>query len=173
MPAIRVLAAMGLGLFFAASASGETAEEFAARMSDVRLVGQFSVDDPRLTNAPPRRDTYRIASIEPVRDDQFRVNAKIEYKKADGTPVDVTVPIFVRIDFTTGTPLLSVTDLKIPLLGEGFSSRVVFDGDRYAGTWQHGEVGGHMWGVIRAADVDDASPESDVDAGPSDASSPE
>ena len=29
-----------------------------------------------------------------------------------------------------------------------FDSRVLFHGNRYVGTWQHGEVGGHMWGMI-------------------------
>jgi len=37
--------------------------------------------------------------------------------------------------------------LKIPLLGT-FSAQVVLDGKRYAGTWQHGKVGGHMFGAI-------------------------
>jgi hypothetical protein len=26
--------------------------------------------------------------------------------------------------------------------------RLFFHGDRYAGTWQHGAIGGHMWGRI-------------------------
>ena len=29
------------------------------------------------------------------------------------------------------------------------AARVVIDGQRYAGTWTHGEVGGHMFGKIQ------------------------
>ena len=47
--------------------------------------------------------------------------------------------------------MIQVTDLKIPLVGEGFTARVLFYGDRYAGTWQHGKIGGHMWGTIESA----------------------
>ena len=47
--------------------------------------------------------------------------------------------------------MISVTNLSIPLLGSEFTSRVLFYGDRYAGTWQHGKVGGHMRGRIEKA----------------------
>ena len=141
-------------LFIGQTVSAETADEFTARMTEVSLVGRFTVDAAGRDGDLPRKDRYEIASIEQVRGNQFRVNARIAYPKADGEKVDITVPILVNIDFASGTPLLSVTDLKIPLLGEGFSSRVVFDGDRYAGTWQHGKVGGHMWGRIEPIEPD-------------------
>jgi hypothetical protein len=32
-----------------------------------------------------------------------------------------------------------------------FTARVLFYEDRYAGTWQHGKVGGHMFGKIEKA----------------------
>jgi hypothetical protein len=38
-------------------------------------------------------------------------------------------------------------DLNIPGLGT-FSAHVVIDGDKYAGTWAHGKVGGHLYGTI-------------------------
>ena len=37
---------------------------------------------------------------------------------------------------------------RIPGLGT-FSSRVVIYEGRYAGTWQHGDVGGHLFGVLK------------------------
>ena len=45
---------------------------------------------------------------------------------------------------------MSLTNLTIPVLGT-FTARVMFYGNRYAGTWQHGKVGGHMWGTIERA----------------------
>ena len=45
------------------------------------------------------------------------------------------------------TPMVSLTDLTVPMLGS-FTVRVIFYGDRYAGTWQHDAVGGHLFGVI-------------------------
>jgi hypothetical protein len=42
---------------------------------------------------------------------------------------------------------MSLTDLTIPGVGT-FTSRVMFYGDRYAGTWQHGDHGGLFWGTI-------------------------
>jgi len=47
--------------------------------------------------------------------------------------------------------MVSLTNASIPGLGEGFSARVLFHEDRYAGTWQHGKVGGHMFGRIEKA----------------------
>ena len=38
-------------------------------------------------------------------------------------------------------------DLSIPGLGT-FSAHVVIDGQKYAGTWAHGKVGGHLYGKI-------------------------
>jgi hypothetical protein len=29
-----------------------------------------------------------------------------------------------------------------------FSAHVVIDGNKYAGTWSHGNVGGHLYGKI-------------------------
>ncbi len=47
--------------------------------------------------------------------------------------------------------MVSLTDLTIPGLGT-FTARVLFYEDRYAGTWQHGKVGGHMFGKIQPAE---------------------
>ena len=61
---------------------------------------------------------------------------------------DFTVPVAVKVDWAGQTPVLSVADLKIPGLGSEFGSAILFQGDRYAGTWEHGKVGGHMWGRV-------------------------
>jgi hypothetical protein len=41
-------------------------------------------------------------------------------------------------------------NMTIPGLGT-FSARVVLHQDKYAGTWQHDEAGGHLFGKIELA----------------------
>jgi hypothetical protein len=49
--------------------------------------------------------------------------------------------------------MILLSDMTIPALGT-FSARVFFYGDRYSGTWQHGSVGGHLFGRIEREAVD-------------------
>ena len=86
---------------------------------------------------------------------------RIKYGKLD-TKLPVTVPLL----WAGETPMVSLTDASIPGLGEGFSARVLFHDDRYAGTWQHGKVGGHMFGRIEKAKPKAASDESAQPAAP-------
>jgi hypothetical protein len=43
--------------------------------------------------------------------------------------------------------VIMMTDTSLPGIGT-FTVRLFFYGDRYAGTWQHGAVGGQMSGRI-------------------------
>jgi hypothetical protein len=56
-------------------------------------------------------------------------------------------PVVVPMRWVGDTPVIMMTDTSLPGLGT-FTVRVLFHADRYAGTWQHGEVGGHMSGRI-------------------------
>ena len=47
-----------------------------------------------------------------------------------------------------GVAILNFDDPWVRQMEEKTKARVFFYGDRYAGTWQHGKVGGHMWGRI-------------------------
>jgi hypothetical protein len=69
---------------------------------------------------------------------------------------DVTVPIPLQVSWAGKTPMIVVDQISIPGLGT-FDARVLIAGDRYAGTWQHGDVGGHLFGKIEstATDADD------------------
>ena len=60
---------------------------------------------------------------------------------------DMTLPVVVPVKWIEDTPVVTLTDWNIPSLGT-FTCRVLFHGDRYAGTWQHGPVGGLMYGRI-------------------------
>jgi hypothetical protein len=45
---------------------------------------------------------------------------------------------------------MTLDNLTLPGLGT-FSARVVLHDDKYAGTWQHDKVGGHLFGTISRA----------------------
>lgn len=120
-------------------------------MRDSTLVGRFSIDGAD-EKAPARADRYRINGVTKVNGEDWLVNARIVYGD-----FDVVVPVPVKMHWAGGTAVLSVTDLTLPVLGEGFSSRLLFDGKRYAGTWAHGDVGGHMWGKIEKQSAADES----------------
>lgn len=119
-----------------------SAEEqaFATLLTGADLVGSFTVDGQAGT---PKQDRYSITKATKLKGNQWAIFARIKYND-----VDITVPVGVNVDWAGKTPVLSVTDLKIPGLGSEFGSSILFQGDRYAGTWQHGKVGGHMWGRV-------------------------
>jgi len=133
----------------AAPAADEAAQEqrvlqFSQLMQNCTLVGSFTVDGQ--TAEPPKPERYEIESALPAADDLWVFTVRIKYGKLD-TKLPVTVPL----KWAGDTPMVTLTNASIPGLGEGFSARVLFYEDRYAGTWQHGPVGGHMFGKIERA----------------------
>lgn len=118
-------------------------QEFTERMANSVLVGRFVVTGSE--ESMPRPERYEIESVTKVGEDQWRFVARIQYGDNN-----VTVPIVVTMLWAGDTPMVSLTDLMVPTLGT-FTARVIFYRDRYAGTWQHGEVGGHLFGAIEKA----------------------
>ena len=136
--------ASGLGVGRAApvAALAERERAFSERMRDVVLDGSFTVAWPE-----PRdrvfSDRYEIARATRLDGDRWRFEARIAYGD-----VDVTLPVVVPIHWAGDVPLIRMVDLDIPGLGSEFGATILFDGDRYGGTWDHGEVGGFMFGRI-------------------------
>ena len=130
-------------------------QAFVELMKDAVLVGNFTVNRERpgkeAGNQTPER--YGIKSIAKVGDDRWLVSSQIKYGK-----LDVTVPVPVQVHWANDTPILSVTDLTIPLVGDGFTSRVMFFDGQYAGTWRHGKVSGLMFGRLEKAKPPEQSP---------------
>ena len=55
--------------------------------------------------------------------------------------------------------MITVDKLTIPGMGT-FDARVVIRGGKYAGTWMHDDVGGHLFGTIsRIEEADKADEE--------------
>jgi hypothetical protein len=132
----------GIGAVVDPGSLTEVERQFADRMRNVALVGTFTLAGRE--SRTPNPDRYDIASVEKVGDDLWRFNAGMD---CCGMAGKGTLPIVVPMRFIGDTPVIMMTDTSLPGIGT-FTVRLFFYGDRYAGTWQHGEVGGHMSGRI-------------------------
>ena len=147
---IVALAGMfGLGWIVARTGAGQAVptesltdleRDFTARMQNVVLVGQFTIEGRETRGGSPER--YEIARVAKVGDDRWRFDVHMAYGS-----VDVTLPVVVPLVWAGDTPMVSITDFTIPALGT-FTARVFFHDGRYGGAWQHGQVGGLMYGRI-------------------------
>jgi hypothetical protein len=115
--------------------------KFAEDLSGVVFNGSYSVTGPN-GERPAQMEKYTISKVSKVKDDYWLFLARVQYGKTD-----LTVPMQLQVKWAGDTPVITLTDLTIPGLGT-FSSRVLIYCDRYAGTWQHDKVGGHLWGRI-------------------------
>ena len=105
-----------------------------------KFVGVFTIDGKE---GVPAKEEYTIISAKKTDEgDLWLFKARIKYGNKD-----VTLPVPVPIKWAGKTPVIEMDNLKIPLLGT-FSAHIVIDDGKYAGTWKHGKVGGHMFGSI-------------------------
>ena len=110
---------------------------FAEQMSGCKMTGRFTVDGD---DGAPQTDSYTLGEVKKVRDEKWRIEAKIEYGDKSAT-----LPLTVEVFWAAETPMIQVTDLAVPTLGT-FSARVLIHGDQYAGTWSGKDHGGQMYG---------------------------
>jgi hypothetical protein len=123
----------------------ELEKKFAQQLSGATFAGQYTMAGQK-EGVPPQMERYTIAKVSKLpKGDSWLFEARIQYGK-----YDLTVPMILDVKWADDTPVISLSDLTIPGLGT-FTSRVLVYGDRYAGTWQHGEAGGHLWGRIEKA----------------------
>jgi hypothetical protein len=115
---------------------------FSSRMEKTVLVGVFTIDGQKPESAP-KEERYEIKSVMKSTGNLWVFTARVKYMN-----FDTTLPIAVPVEWAGDTPMVTLTDASLPGLGDGFSCRVIFHETRYAGTWQHGPVGGHMFGRI-------------------------
>jgi len=132
---------LGIGSVVDPKSLSEAERQFTERMRGVSLVGSFTIAGREDRTSHP--DRYDIASVEKVGNDLWRFNATMHCCSVEGR----TLPIVVPMRWNGDTPTIMMTDTSLPGLGT-FTVRLFFYGDRYAGTWQHGAVGGHMSGRI-------------------------
>lgn len=120
-------------------------QKFQEAMKNVKFVGKFTVlgrDDSKL-----REEEYTIKSVKklPTRD-LWLFQARVKYGGKD-----ITVPMPLQVKWAGDTPVITLTKTTIPGLGT-FSARVVIYNKKYAGTWTHDKVGGHLFGTIQKAE---------------------
>ena len=130
----------------------ELFEKFSTALTGCKFVGSFTVvgrETGKLT-----AEEYHIKSVQKMEGENLWLfTARIKYGKND-----YSVPLPLQVLWAGDTPVITLSDFSI--LGQGpFSARVVIHDNKYAGTWSHGEVGGHLFGTI----VPDAAEGVDVD----------
>ena len=115
-------------------------QRLAEYLSNSQFVGKFTVDGK---DGDPKTETYTIKSCKKLESqDLYRFVAHIKYGN-----VDQEVPLDLKILWAGNTPIITLDSLWIPGMGT-FDARVMIRRGRYAGTWQHGENGGHLFGKI-------------------------
>jgi hypothetical protein len=110
-------------------------------LTGAKMTGRFTVAGKE--DKAPAAEEYTIVSAKKVDGDVWLLSARIKY---GGT--DKTLPVPLEIQWAGDTPIITMTDMAIPGLGDNFSTRVVIYDGMYAGTWAHGPVKGHMYGTI-------------------------
>lgn len=114
---------------------------FTKMLSNVELIGTYTQNGAENESQKERYTIYRVAKI-PGQDYLWRFDVRMQFGS-----VDLRLPLPLTVRWAQDTPMVILDDTKIPGLGT-FSAKVVFDKTRYAGTWQHGSDGGHLFGDI-------------------------
>ena len=90
----------------------------------------------------PLTERYTILSVEKALEDNWLINARVQFAAKD-----VTLPIMVRVVWAGDTPIITLDELKMPLLGT-YSARVMIYRGFYSGTWFGADYGGILSGQI-------------------------
>lgn len=114
-------------------------DKLAKYLSGTKWTGNFTMGDGKTIT-----EYYEILSAEKAElGDKWNLVARIKYGGKDRTlplpPID--------IKFAGKTPVITVDRVLFPGFGT-FDARVVIRRGKYAGTWQHDAVGGHLFGTI-------------------------
>jgi hypothetical protein len=122
-------------------------ERFAQTLSNVKLVGNYTVLGKSSESLP--KEEYTISSATKLDEgDYWLFRTRIKYGEND-----VAVPLALEVKWAGDTPVITLSDLTIPELGT-FTARVIIYNNKYAGTWTHGKVGGHLFGTIEKNKTD-------------------
>ena len=136
----------------------ELEKQFERTMSGCTMVGRFSTHGNE--DKHPAEDRYEISKVTKIGEDLWLFTARVGQRQ-------LPVPIPVPVKWAGDTPVITLTKFAGPTMGT-LTVRVLFYGDHYAGTWDAGDHGGHMWGKIERAKQDDPNA---ADAKPGEAES--
>ena len=119
-------------------------KQFEETMSGASLIGHFTIARGD-KDSSPQDEGYRVSKISKLEDGRWLFTAQMKVGDRD-----ISLPMPFEVQWAGDTPVITLTNQEIPGLGT-FTARVLIYRDRYAGTWQHGQVGGHMWGRVEKA----------------------
>jgi len=135
-----IVARTGMGTAVDSSSLSDLEREFAERMTGASLVGVFTLAGRE--DRPSVPDRYDLERVQKVGDELWQFTTRMSYGN-----VTTAIPIAVPIQWLGDTPMITMTNYDIPGMG-AFTVRLLFYGDRYAGTWQATGGGGLMFGRI-------------------------
>jgi hypothetical protein len=119
-------------------------QRIANYLTGAKFLGSFSVDSKGF--GALKEEAYTISKCEKLPEmDKYRLTARVKYGDTDGE-----FPMDLQILWAGNTPVITLDNVWIPGLGT-FSARVLILNGRYAGTWDHDAVGGHLFGRIEKA----------------------
>ena len=117
-------------------------KDFETQLNNVTLTGFFTVVGK---DKPPAEESYTILSVSKLgKGDLWVFNTLM---KKNGQEVQLPIPLPVK--WVGDKPVIHMDNLNIPTMGT-FCAYVLFDDDKYAGTWAHGKTKGHLYGIIEA-----------------------
>ena len=117
----------------------ELDRKFQEMMKGVTLVGRSTrLNDQKVIG----EEKYVIEKVSKLAGETWLFQTRMQYRGHD-----IPVPVPVVIKWAGDTPVITVTDLKIPRMGT-YTARVLLYGDQYAGMWSATDHGGQMFGKI-------------------------
>jgi hypothetical protein len=131
----------------AAMPRAELERRFAETLCNATLTGswqmtRFDENGKAATLGQASRESYTIQSARKDEGDFWIITARIQFGERD-----VTLPVRVRVLWAGDTPVITLDDIELPLLGK-YSARVMIHRDFYSGTWFGAGYGGVMCGQI-------------------------
>jgi hypothetical protein len=117
----------------------EAEKKFQKTLTDATLRGFFTRGD---NQAGPQPEKYSIKSVTKITPEIWLFQVRIQYGDRD-----LTLPLPLRVLWAGTTPVIALDKVPVPPLGV-FSARVVVHDHKYAGIWDAGDHGGHLFGVI-------------------------
>lgn len=148
---ITISVYLGSGVAQEPKAANKThMEEFSKYLSGTVLTGVFTVDGKPLDKLNEERYEIKSAKKLDGYESLWEIVTRIKYGDKD-----VSLPVEINVEWVGKTPVMVMDSMSLPGLGT-FSARVVFHDQKYAGTWKHDNVGGHLFGRV------DRAPEKEV-----------
>ena len=114
-------------------------QKFTDQLTSAKLVGRYTTWENTDT---PKKDTYTLDRVAKLEDDLWMFVARIQYGD-----YDVKLPLPLQVKWAGNTPVITLDKFPVPGFGT-FSARIVIHNGQYAGTWDGGDHGGHMYGRI-------------------------